>query len=361
MPHHADINSDLSFALHWKDKKHKHIESVKKASEYAELCDKASAPECSALPSVDFTDIPLSLPPEESPPEPQDLPQAPSTALTQGDHNADQERGTSCSKAAESLPVSESSEQEQSQKHKDASELREIKQDQPLTQAEHGHYSRTLLESAPQISSVTALYPALPSPSVDVAALLSAQPSGGAELLADASLQPVSITAASTVVLSSPQLRDPAVLPLADQESSPPSLVPVEVEVEAEVEKPPRQRLYPELPKLQCSVSTGSMVQAFTSEQLRLWEPGSWLENVQLHEAEFEGLAHQEGHELHELLLNYWRCRKQLTQAQTELQAANSDCKSTQNRMWSFKDEQLTLQVRKSKGNERCHSSVIRG
>lgn len=304
---------------------------------------------------MDFTDIPLSLPPEESPPEPQDLPQAPSTALTQGDQNVDQEGGTSWSKAAESHPISKNTETELSKKHKVAPELQEIKQDQPLTQVEHGNYNQTLPESVLQISSVPALYPALPSPSLDVAALLSAQSLGCTELVADASLQPIATT--STDILSSPQLRDPAVLPIAEQESSPPSLVPVEV---AEVEKPPRQRLYPELPKLQCSVSNSSMVQAFTSEQLRLWEPGSWLENVELHEAEFEGLAHQEGHELHELLLNYWRCRKQLMQAQTELQAANSDCKSTQNRMWSFKDEQLTLQVRRNKCKDRYHISTIK-
>lgn len=127
----------------------------------------------------------------------------------------------------------------------------------------------------------------------------------------------------------------PAVLPLANQESSPPSLIPVKV---ADVEKP-RERLYPELPR------TCQSVKPFTSEQLRTWEPGSWLENVELHEAEFQSLAHQEGHELYELLLSYWRCRKQLTQAQTELQAANSDCKNVQNRMWSFKDERLSLQV----------------
>ncbi|XP_073696062.1 ectopic P granules protein 5 homolog [Garra rufa] len=126
----------------------------------------------------------------------------------------------------------------------------------------------------------------------------------------------------------------PAVLPLANQESSPPSLVPVEV---ADVERP-RERLYPELPR------TCQSVKPFTSEQLRTWEPGSWLENVEIHEAEFQSLAHQEGHELYELLLSYWRCRKQLTQAQTELQAANSDCKNVQNRLWSFKDERLSLQ-----------------
>ncbi|KAG5280995.1 hypothetical protein AALO_G00066300 [Alosa alosa] len=311
------------------DKKHKHTESIRNAPGHAGLCDKASAPECSALPSEDFTDIPLSLPPEVSPPEPLDLPQAPSTALTEGEREADQQRGTLSPKTAESLLISENTENEQS-KHNDVSELQDIKEDQLLAQTEHRHYSRTLLDSAPQISGVPALYPTLPCPSVD-AALLSVQPSEGCSLVVDASLQPVA------TIMSSPQLRDPAVLPLVEQESSPPSLVPLEV---VEAEKPPRQRLYPELPRPPSS----TLVQAFTSEQLRLWEPGSWLENVELHATEFQGLAHQEGHELQELLLNYCRCRKQLTQAQTELQAANSDSKSTQNRLWSFKDEQLTLQ-----------------
>lgn len=169
---------------------------------------------------------------------------------------------------------------------------------------------------------------------------LSTMLSDSSELVVGASLQAVAS------ILSGPQLRDPAVLSLTEQEASAPSLVPVDV---VEVQKPPRQRLYPELPRSLCSAT----VQAFTSKQLRLWEPGSWLENVEVHVAEFGGLAHQEGHELHEMLLNYWRCRKQLTQAQTELQAANSDCKSTQNRLWSFKDEQLTLQVRKKEGQGR--------
>uniref|UniRef100_A0AAY4BDZ3 Ectopic P-granules autophagy protein 5 homolog n=1 Tax=Denticeps clupeoides TaxID=299321 RepID=A0AAY4BDZ3_9TELE len=130
------------------------------------------------------------------------------------------------------------------------------------------------------------------------------------------------------------ELKTPAVLPLTEQESSPPSLVPVDIGEEPK----PQQRIYPELPRL------SPQVQAFTSEQLRQWEPGSWLENVELHATQFEGLAYQEGHELHEMLMNYWRCRKQLTQAQTELQAADSDCKSAQNRLWTFRDEQLTLQ-----------------
>lgn len=178
---------------------------------------------------------------------------------------------------------------------------------------------------------VSSLYPSLPVPSepqflVDMSSVTTDLP--------QTSLMPFVVEAANTNTVEqiSPA---PAILPLADQEISPPSLVPVEL---AKVERP-QERLYPELPR------TCQEVQPFTSEQLRMWEPGSWLENVELHASEFQAMVHQEGHELHELLLNYWRCRKQLVQAQTELQATVSDCKSTQNRLWSFKDEQLTLQV----------------
>lgn len=90
-------------------------------------------------------------------------------------------------------------------------------------------------------------------------------------------------------------------------------------------------------------------LQAFSPEQLSVWEPGgglqSWLEGVELCNLQFSALARQENHELTELLQNYWRCRRQLTQSHTQLHTQSSDCKSTQNRLWTFKDEQLTLQV----------------
>ncbi|MEQ2165203.1 hypothetical protein GOODEAATRI_014489, partial [Goodea atripinnis] len=82
---------------------------------------------------------------------------------------------------------------------------------------------------------------------------------------------------------------------------------------------------------------------------LSVWEPGeglrTWLEGVEVCAAQFCALAHQENHELTELLQNYWRCRRQLNQSHTQLHTQSSDCKSTQNRLWSFRDEQLTLQV----------------
>lgn len=91
------------------------------------------------------------------------------------------------------------------------------------------------------------------------------------------------------------------------------------------------------------------LLQPFTLEQLSVWEPGgglrTWLEAVEVCAAQFCALARQENHELTELLQNYWRCRRQLTQSHTQLHTQSSECKSTQNRLWSFRDEQLTLQV----------------
>lgn len=91
------------------------------------------------------------------------------------------------------------------------------------------------------------------------------------------------------------------------------------------------------------------LLQPFSLEQLSVWEPGgglqAWLEGVEVCAAQFCALARQENHELTELLQNYWRCRRQLTQSHTQLHTQSSDCKSAQNRLWSFRDEQLTLQV----------------
>uniref|UniRef100_A0A4W6GB48 Ectopic P-granules autophagy protein 5 homolog (C. elegans) n=1 Tax=Lates calcarifer TaxID=8187 RepID=A0A4W6GB48_LATCA len=126
--------------------------------------------------------------------------------------------------------------------------------------------------------------------------------------------------------------KGPAVLALPEQESSPPSLQPLDSVAEFS-----RSKLYPELPKT-----------PFSLEQLSVWEPGgglrTWLEGVEVCAAQFCALARQENHELTELLQNYWRCRRQLTQSHTQLHTQSSDCKSTQNRLWSFRDEQLTLQ-----------------
>lgn len=98
------------------------------------------------------------------------------------------------------------------------------------------------------------------------------------------------------------------------------------------------ERLYPELP-------TEPELVPFTREQLKIFEPCSWLENVDSYAEEFESVAHQDRHEFYELLLNYMRCRKQLLLAEAELQAMTTDCQNVKGRLWTFKEEQKTVQV----------------
>ncbi|XP_054253220.1 ectopic P granules protein 5 homolog [Indicator indicator] len=97
------------------------------------------------------------------------------------------------------------------------------------------------------------------------------------------------------------------------------------------------ERLYPELP-------TEPELVPFTREQLKIFEPYSWLENVDSYTEEFESVAHQDRHEFYELLLNYMRCRKQLLLAEAELQAMTTDCQNIKGRLWTFKEEQKTVQ-----------------
>ncbi|XP_061469566.1 ectopic P granules protein 5 homolog isoform X3 [Rhineura floridana] len=100
----------------------------------------------------------------------------------------------------------------------------------------------------------------------------------------------------------------------------------------------PKERLYPEIP-------VEPELVPFTREQLKVFEPCSWLENVDSYAEEFGTIVHQERHEFFELLLNYWRCRKQLLLAEAELQTIASDCQSVRGRLWTFKDEQQSVQV----------------
>ncbi|XP_008592561.1 PREDICTED: ectopic P granules protein 5 homolog [Galeopterus variegatus] len=97
------------------------------------------------------------------------------------------------------------------------------------------------------------------------------------------------------------------------------------------------ERLYPELP------SQPELV-PFTKEQLKILEPGSWLENVESYLEEFDSMAHQDRHEFYELLLNYSRCRKQLLLAEAELLTLTSDCQNAKSRLWHFKEEQMSVQ-----------------
>lgn len=134
----------------------------------------------------------------------------------------------------------------------------------------------------------------------------------------------------------------------AKEVSQPPRVKKLYPELPAEIAEVPAlvvvkpllrsERLYPELP------SPPELV-PFTKDQLKLLEPGSWLENVESYVEEFDGIAHQDRHEFYELLLNYSRCRKQLLLAEAELLTLMSDCQNTKSRLWSFKDEQMAVQV----------------
>ncbi|XP_059101873.1 ectopic P granules protein 5 homolog isoform X1 [Peromyscus eremicus] len=133
----------------------------------------------------------------------------------------------------------------------------------------------------------------------------------------------------------------------AKEVSQPPRVKKLYPELPAEIVEVPSlvvvkpllcsERLYPELP------SQPELV-PFTKEQLKLLEPGSWLENVESYVEEFDSIAHQDRHEFYELLLNYSRCRKQLLLAEAELLTLMSDCQNAKSRLWNFKDEQMAVQ-----------------
>ncbi|KAM4808384.1 ectopic P granules protein 5 homolog [Rhinophrynus dorsalis] len=99
----------------------------------------------------------------------------------------------------------------------------------------------------------------------------------------------------------------------------------------------PNERLYPEIPQQ-------SRPLPFTKDQLKIFEPCSWLENVASFTEEFESIAHQDRHEFHELLMNYGRCRKQLLLAEAKLQIMISDWKNIKTKVWDFKEEHMTVQ-----------------
>ncbi|XP_051865986.1 ectopic P granules protein 5 homolog isoform X2 [Pristis pectinata] len=95
--------------------------------------------------------------------------------------------------------------------------------------------------------------------------------------------------------------------------------------------------LYPELP---CEPA----ILPFSKEELKMFALGSWIENVDTYTEEFLSLANQDKNDLYELLMNYRRCRKQLQLAVAELQTMICNYKSIRKRLWTFKEEQLTIQ-----------------
>ncbi|XP_078718187.1 ectopic P granules protein 5 homolog isoform X2 [Lampetra fluviatilis] len=118
------------------------------------------------------------------------------------------------------------------------------------------------------------------------------------------------------------------------------------------------EKLYPELPREVADERVHASQEkeieeekeadaAFSYEQLRMLYPCSWLEGpvaMVTMEEEFSSQARQEGHELHELLLHYLRCRRELLSAQAQLQAMLSEYKALKRRLWIFTEGQATAQ-----------------
>lgn len=296
-------------------RKQKQAEENKQATVSAADQDKATV--------SDFTDIPLSLPHQEpehdkrdslSPPEAK---AQPSDELDETSKISAPQTLTVPNKAVQSTVVSKGGGELSKSKEEDngtAAPVVELKVATETTSLakEEPSWSPSCASFQLQIAnepSAPALYPSLPT-------------------LEEITLVEEPLKTAG---------KGPAVLALPEQESSPPSL-----QVLDSVAEISRYKLYPELPK------TAPEIQPFTLEQLSVWEPGgglrTWLEGVEVCAAHFCALARQENHELTELLQNYWRCRRQLTQSHTQLHTQSSECKSTQSRLWSFRDEQLTLQ-----------------
>uniref|UniRef100_A0A4W6GAP0 Ectopic P-granules autophagy protein 5 homolog (C. elegans) n=1 Tax=Lates calcarifer TaxID=8187 RepID=A0A4W6GAP0_LATCA len=309
--------------------KKKQAEEKKRAAAPSEVCDEAS--------TSGFIDIPLSLPYQEPEEEQQDPVQPPETTAQPSDLPPEKQKTSSSQTLSTSVltkdlqsTLSLSPETSQDTEHLTESS-KEIEEDDDTVAAQKAELQAaphtTELEKdtqswnqpcvssqfeIPNAASAPALYPSLPALEEGPVIQLHEQ-----------------------AVKNS--AKGPAVLALPEQESSPPSLQPLDSVAEFS-----RSKLYPELPK------TAPEIQPFSLEQLSVWEPGgglrTWLEGVEVCAAQFCALARQENHELTELLQNYWRCRRQLTQSHTQLHTQSSDCKSTQNRLWSFRDEQLTLQ-----------------
>uniref|UniRef100_A0A4W3HVB5 Ectopic P-granules autophagy protein 5 homolog (C. elegans) n=1 Tax=Callorhinchus milii TaxID=7868 RepID=A0A4W3HVB5_CALMI len=100
---------------------------------------------------------------------------------------------------------------------------------------------------------------------------------------------------------------------------------------------PHSKMLYPEIP-------LEPEIIPFSKEELKMFASGSWLENVDAYTEDFLSVANQDKNDLFELLMNYWRCRKQLLLAEVELQTMMSNYKSIKKRLWTFKEEQLIIQ-----------------
>ncbi|XP_031164874.1 ectopic P granules protein 5 homolog [Sander lucioperca] len=302
-------------------RKQKQAGEDKRATAPSAVCDEASI--------SGFTDIPLSLPYEEPVEEQQDPVQPPETTAQPSDLPSEKQQTSS----SHTLSVLDNTLQS-SLAPQDTVHLTETKDEEEEDGGEAAHGAE--LEGAAQTPELGKDTQSWNPPCVSTQFQIPKAPSAPALYPSLPTLEEGPVMQLCEEAVNSRQ-KGPAVLALPEQDSSPPSLQPVESVAELS-----RSKLYPELPK------TAPEIQPFSQEQLSVWEPGgglqAWLEGVEVCAAQFCALARQENHELTELLQNYWRCRRQLTQSHTQLHTQSSDCKSTQNRLWSFKDEQLTLQ-----------------
>ncbi|XP_040898135.1 ectopic P granules protein 5 homolog [Toxotes jaculatrix] len=310
-------------------RKQKQAEEEKRATAPSVVCDEAS--------TSGFTDIPLSLPHQEPEEEKQqDSVQPPETTPQLSDQPSEKQETSlsqilSTSVLTKTLQptISLSAETSQGAKHLTESKKEKEVDDRVAAQEPEP-------KAAPHTTELGRDTQSWNQPCVSTQFEIPNPPSTPALYPSVPTLEEGPVIQLHEQAVKN-STKGPAVLALPEQESSPPSLQPLESVAELS-----RSRLYPELPK------TAPEIQPFTLEQLSVWEPGgglrAWLEGVEVCAAQFCALARQENHELTELLQNYWRCRRQLTQSHTQLHTQSSDCKSTQNRLWSFRDEQLTLQ-----------------
>uniref|UniRef100_A0A672IB47 Ectopic P-granules autophagy protein 5 homolog (C. elegans) n=1 Tax=Salarias fasciatus TaxID=181472 RepID=A0A672IB47_SALFA len=275
-------------------KKHKQVEEDKKASAPTAVCDEAS--------SSDFTDIPLSLPYHEPEEQQQSPAETPQTTTQASDPPSQDEQA-----ASKTLSTSVVSEALQSNLNVSAESKKEEKDD---------------FRVEAQMSQLKVVPPATE---------LGKDAQAWVHPCVSAQFEILNVPSAPALYPSVPTLEEGPVIQLCEEAAKSCVKEPAVILV------------------VGCFTRRAFLsLQSFSLEQLSVWEPAgglrSFLEGVEVCATQFCALARQENHELTELLQNYWRCRRQLTQSHTQLHTQTSDCKSTQNRLWSFRDEQLTLQ-----------------
>ncbi|XP_069780347.1 ectopic P granules protein 5 homolog isoform X2 [Narcine bancroftii] len=174
------------------------------------------------------------------------------------------------------------------------------------------------------------------------------------------SSQKVGVILKEKEIMMRKDMKNPAILPLSDSER-------VVTDLQKAIADFPVQltfeRLYPDLPlenKMDpCTASVKQVspyfkiypeiphepeILPFSKEELKIFALGSWIENVDAYNEEFLSIANQDKNYLYELLMHYGRCRKQLQLATAEHQTMMCNYRNIEKRLWTFKEEQLTIQ-----------------